>query len=991
MGKTVGKVLGIAAIAVGIVALTLTGVGLVVGPVAMAGVTAALGGITAAMLSVAATVLSIGASLLSPHPKAPGVNAATTDRLNITLDPRTGRKAVFGNTALGTDLRDQEIEDPVAGTTDDVRVHRFVVCAAHRVQSIDEIWFEDKVVWTAGGGVVSELAEFLSVTTRTEGSAANAINIGARMGTSRRYTGCAYVYFAFYINESSPFAGSIPQRVTIRGKAMPTYDPRKDSTVAGGSGTQRANDCTTWQYDVGGNLQGENCALQLLSYLLGWFIVNPSTAARVLSVGCGIPQARLDMPSFIAAANACDETVTLAAGGSERRYRAAGITSENDDRLATVDRFKAAMNATLDDVDGKIRLTIIVNDLGAPVADFTENDVINEFTWKPTDNLTAGFNIVRGNYVNPSDVALYQMTEYPQVKLASLDGIDRIDSFDLSMVQSQSQAERLAKTRLQRAQYPGMFQATFQITAWRVQKGDPVRLTFGPLGFLNKLFRVLELEHRADALCPMTLREENAAIYAWSNNDSAVVVPAAPMLYSAANTPWQKMIDGRLPIPGVGTTDANMLKDEQFGSGWTRSTLAGFKRVRGSLTSAAFPFPASVPYIGEVALGAGAAMSATSKEVLQVSGYVGRLLYFRVRVARSVGATGTVNIALTCNFKNAAGTNIGSGLSATKAASAVTADGHYYDFIASMTVPAGAVTIDSFKVNVPSNAATGTLRFARPWISDKQPSADVTQQITGTPSDTLNYDYTGAAEAGELPAAYVYKLVTQSGEITAGVTWTYKVAAGTVNTFTSASGVKSMTGTGYGTLTVNSLDTATADVDIFAAYNGQTIGPFRTHLARNTAAAPSGTGGGSGGGASSQSSGFGGYSTTTFVAVSALTYTMPTGKTTAILSANLVGRPGTGGSAGTWTSQGKWQKESSPGSGTWADVTASVVTDDATVSDIGTPGEPQNSVTDTAALVLNVNSTGLTAGTTYSFRFVARVSAGGTKSHSVTGTASVTS
>ena len=58
------------------------------------------------------------------------------------------------------------------------------------------------------------------------------------------------------------------------------YDPRMDSTVAGGSGAQRADDQTTWVWD---DDACRNPALALLFYLLGWRINGE------LAVGKGIP------------------------------------------------------------------------------------------------------------------------------------------------------------------------------------------------------------------------------------------------------------------------------------------------------------------------------------------------------------------------------------------------------------------------------------------------------------------------------------------------------------------------------------------------------------------------------------------------------------------------------------------------------------------------------------------------------------------------------
>ena len=236
-------------------------------------VTAFQGGPIAVAISVGATLLSGG--------KAPRNSSQNLDRLRANVDPLSPRKTVIGNTAMATDIRDEEF------TNTQEHFHRFIVVASHKVQAIDEIWFDDKLVWTAGGGVQGDAVGYLTVATRTEGSAANAINISARMGSTRRYTGLAYVHLRYKLTGNSkkaesPYAQSITTRITIRGKGALVYDPRLDSTVPGGSGAHRADNQATWTWNDSGS---RNPALALLFYLLGWKI------GGKLAVGKGIPPA----------------------------------------------------------------------------------------------------------------------------------------------------------------------------------------------------------------------------------------------------------------------------------------------------------------------------------------------------------------------------------------------------------------------------------------------------------------------------------------------------------------------------------------------------------------------------------------------------------------------------------------------------------------------------------------------------------------------------
>lgn len=522
------KVLKIAAAVAAIAAITVLSAGTLTG---VAGLT--ILGLSSSALLTISSVATLGASLLAKKPKAPQNSPESINRLNASIDPRTPRKMVLGQTAMATDIRDQEYTD------EQTYLHRFIVVASHKVQAIDEIWFDEKRAWTAAGGVQGEFVGYLTVAAILEGNAGNAINISARMGTTRRFTGLAYVHLRFKLTGNSkktdsPFAQSIPSRITIRGKGALTYDPRLDSTVPGGSGSHRADDQSTWAWSDDAS---RNPAIQLLWFLLGWKINDK------LAVGMGIPPARIDLASFITAANLCDDEISLAAGGTEPRYRSDGVFSEADGPGTVLDALKASMYADFDDVGGKLRLFVFYNDLAVPQASFDTSHVLGEFEWRQTPSLDETFNIVRGIFTDPSDNALYQPVDYPQIDIASVDGIDRIDSFDLPLVQSASQAQRLAKQRLQRQQFGGAFTCTLNAAGWRVQKNSPIELSFAPLGWVDKLFRVAEMEHRVDGTVPVVLREENALIYAWDEEEQAPVQAAPPSTYDFGKNPVLQDID----------------------------------------------------------------------------------------------------------------------------------------------------------------------------------------------------------------------------------------------------------------------------------------------------------------------------------------------------------------------------------------------------------------------------------------------------------------
>lgn len=532
-----GKVIATVGVIVGAVALAATGIGAIAAP-ALAGAVS-IGGVSASTLLLAGTALQAVGSALTKRPK---LSTSSTERLNASLVTDTPRKIAFGRTALNTDLRYQEWWGK-----DQEYCSQVFVLASHHCEAVEEIWLDDKLAWTAASGVTAAFTGYFVVMTQPKAGAGSVFRTGwsNRWGANATFNGCATLYLQFKVTGNgkkgqSPFSSSITSRVTVVGKGALLPDPRFDSTV-GGSGAVRMADQTTWGWSTAGYESGRNPALALLFYLLGWRIQDPATGNWKLAVGRGVPVDRIDLGSFITAANMCDEIVQRANGGSEPRYRCDGTFSEGDDPSQVIASLETCMNAKLRDSAGRFALQILHNDLATPIVDFTDDDVLGDFTWTAGNDLNDRRNVVRGRYTNPG--SLYQLVDFPQVRLAPVDGIERIDSIDLALVQSPSQAQRLAKQRLQRQQYQGTFAAEFNARAWAVKDGDVVRLTFAALGFNRKLFRVAEGLIDTTGVVPLALVEEHADIYAWDRSEAPAVEAAEPNQFNPLLVPIIVAID----------------------------------------------------------------------------------------------------------------------------------------------------------------------------------------------------------------------------------------------------------------------------------------------------------------------------------------------------------------------------------------------------------------------------------------------------------------
>jgi predicted phage tail protein len=261
--------------------------------------------------------------------------------------------------------------------------------------------------------------------------------------------------------------------------------------------------------------------------------------------------------------------------------------------------------------------------------------------------------------------------------------------------------------------------------------------------------------------------------------------------------------------------------------------------------------------------------------------------------------------------------------------------------------------------------------------------AEVNRWIANpTQSLVFSYDYQGNAIdlASGATRDIAFRLLSSAGQVTSGVTWSYVVKTGTIDGFTNASGSQTMAVSGgTGTITVSSLATDTATVEVTATY-GVLLYKYTAEFKRSYASPPTGVSGGGGTGTTtlfSKTSGFGvGFiNSTTFADVTGTITFTATG--TVNLSANLTFDPVVPG-PGSWTVELKWQQLIS---GTWTDLTTPSPTVGTGVTDVVAASDGDPAMSDNTTIT---NNKTITASGSTSVRCVARITSG-TKQHNISG------
>lgn len=191
---------------------------------------------------------------------------------------------------------------------------------------------------------------------------------------------------------------------------------------------QNPSDPNTWQWS-------NNPIVCLLDYFM-------HTDGMALNSGL------FDFPSFIAAANRCDELVPLASGGAERRYTCSGTYNLDDEPKTIID-------GILDSCRGEIRL-MPSGRIGVNIASYNPtpaftilDEHILSYEISRGGQVIAEFNSVKAKYTSPlHDYQVMEAQAFRNEAAVAQFGRELPEDFPIPWVTSFTQARRLAKIEL---------------------------------------------------------------------------------------------------------------------------------------------------------------------------------------------------------------------------------------------------------------------------------------------------------------------------------------------------------------------------------------------------------------------------------------------------------------------------------------------------------------------------------------------------------------
>jgi hypothetical protein len=277
--------------------------------------------------------------------------------------------------------------------------------------------------------------------------------------TAHRLRGTAYLYTRLKYDQDV-FPGGVPT-ITALVNGRKVYDPRDTSTAF-----------------------SNNPALCIRDYL---------TNTRY---GRGIDSSLIDDTSFSAAANYCDETVTIG-GQSVARYTCDGVVDTGRTSLENIKELLTACRGFLIFSGGKYKL--VIDKPETATFTFNEDNVVGGWAIG-LGNKQNTFNRVRINYYNPDRDWQADVSAVESTALRTIDnGLLLEREIELPYTSSEPRAKAIATMALNQSRQQVSCEFTATIEGMRCEVGDVVYISHKTPGWdtLNsgagKKFRVIEI------------------------------------------------------------------------------------------------------------------------------------------------------------------------------------------------------------------------------------------------------------------------------------------------------------------------------------------------------------------------------------------------------------------------------------------------------------------------------------------------------------------
>ena len=443
-------------------------------------------------------------------------------------DSTASRKLVYGTVRTGGTIVYQ-----ANSGEDNKYLHNFIVFSEGEVDEISEIYFDDVKAMGLVSGNVRYYNKYSSNEDGSASNTANKLKIVVRYGTladqayhagidpasdipsqwtsAHDLSKLAYAYIRLEYSDEIYTNGFPKITAIIKGKHQ--YDPRQDSTATdySGSGSQRIDNPSTWEYT-------NNSAVCLLNYMLDD------------RIGLGESLDAFDAASLKASMDDCDLDISLSAGGTQKKYTCDGIIDSKNSHKANIQNILTSMNGQLLYSGGKYHVKSYQYETPHSQV-VTEDMILGNIDITTKASRRSLYNRVKGKFVAKEEN--YVMTEYPTqiyytagttTKQFEIDdGETLYHEYNLPMTTDNVRAQRLARLTMLRSRMQSSIKFTTNAKGLLYTVGDNIKVTNSTLGITEKIYQIQRLNVRPDAEKGLTVsieaKENVEDFYNWSTTD----------------------------------------------------------------------------------------------------------------------------------------------------------------------------------------------------------------------------------------------------------------------------------------------------------------------------------------------------------------------------------------------------------------------------------------------------------------------------------------
>lgn len=263
-----------------------------------------------------------------------------------------------------------------------------------------------------------------------------------------------------------------------------------------------------------------NASLATLDFVIG------IRMGGVFIGGMCAPLNALDYDLINAAANTCDENVTLAAGGTEKRYTVNGICGSMEDKKAVLASLLMAMGGTELTRNGK--LGWIAGGAITSTMELTDDDLHGGIKVNASRSIQDKSNTITGIYSDPTardGTASLGAISDPDF-ITEDGGQVLTEELRSRFTNSGPTMQRLVKIMLADHREQLAIEAVFKPVAAQIPLGGTFTWTSGVAGYTSQKMRLIDRKRQPDGSFRLTARQETDAKYSWSESTEETDPPS---------------------------------------------------------------------------------------------------------------------------------------------------------------------------------------------------------------------------------------------------------------------------------------------------------------------------------------------------------------------------------------------------------------------------------------------------------------------------------